>query len=122
SSRVARVLAAGPASGAFVRGGLDSRCTVAALPQRGATISTFSFAPPGTQDQVFAAQFARAAGALHEEVPLAAEVFAQPQWSSLLAAAWAASRHRYAVLPERPSLAWSGAGGSGGVGHQYLTR
>jgi len=122
SSGVARRLGADRAAVAFLSGGLDSRCTVAALRQLGATIYTFNFAPPGTQDQVFAAQFARAAGALHEEVPLAAEVFAQPQWSSLLAAAWAASRHRYAVLPERPSLAWSGDGGSVGVGHQYLTR
>lgn len=104
---------------AFLSGGMDSRCVVAALRAAGAQVHTFNFfAGPRTQDQVFGAAFSQAAGTIHQEVPMEAGA---PQWSMMMATAWGASAQRAELPPEHPHLVWSGDGGSVGLGHVYMS-
>lgn len=104
---------------AFLSGGLDSRSIVMALRQSGADVHTFNMSPPGTQDAIFGAEFARKVGAMHTQVGM---VSSQPQWASMMADAWSASPGRSSQPAERPSVVWSGDGGSVGLGHVYLTQ
>jgi hypothetical protein len=106
------------ATSAFLSGGLDSRCVVAALGKQGMKLHTFNFARAGTQDQVFGAEFAQQIGSLHEEAPV--NSFASPAWSMIMADAWRKSKLRSISPPERPNLFWSGDGGSVGFGHVYV--
>lgn len=104
---------------AFLSGGLDSRAVTAALHEQGARLHTFNFAPPGTQDQIFGAMFARAIGATHEEVPNLRP--GEPQWSQMMADAYAASPLRGGRRgAARERIVWSGDGGSVGLGHVYV--
>lgn len=102
---------------AYLSGGLDSRCTVAALLAEGARVYTFNFSPPRTQDQVFALQYAEKSGAIHHETPAGAN----PNWSGIMADAWRASPRRAEQMAERPNVVWTGEGGSVGLGHVYIT-
>ena len=99
-------------------GGLDSRCLVGELRERNIDVHTLNFARPGAQDQIFAADFAREVGTLHEEFP----PFAKPEWSIIMAKAWRDSKLRATAPPERPDLFWSGDGGSVGFGHVYVSK
>ncbi len=103
---------------AFLSGGLDSRCVVAALRTSGAEAHTFNFSRPGTQDREFGARLARAAGTVHEEhtVPNPDD----PRWSQMIAEARAASTAAIKSRVEHPQLVWSGDGGSVGLGHVYM--
>lgn len=105
---------------AFLSGGLDSRSVVSALWERGLRLHTFNFSPAGSQDQIFGAEFARALGTVHSEAPRNDE--GGPDWMQMLADAWGASPARREWPAERPALAWSGDGGSVGLGHVYMTR
>lgn len=102
---------------AYLSGGLDSRCTVAGLLAEGAHVYTFNFSPPRTQDQVFALQYAEKSGTVHHETPAGAN----PNWSAIMADAWRASPRRAEKTAERPNIAWTGEGGSVGLGHVYIT-
>jgi asparagine synthase (glutamine-hydrolysing) len=104
----------------FLSGGLDSRCIVASLRERGLTVHTVNFAPPGTQDQAFAAAFAEAAGVVHEEFGGERELDNPFDWLGNTGAAWIASGRRRGFGLERPDLVWTGNGGSVGVGHAYM--
>jgi asparagine synthase (glutamine-hydrolysing) len=104
---------------AYLSGGLDSRCVVAALRERDVRVHTFNFARPGTQDQIFGLDFARQVSAVHEEVPKEAGDHV-PDYSQLMAQVWGASRHRRDYPAERPSLVWSGEGGSVALGHVHM--
>jgi hypothetical protein len=104
---------------AFLSGGLDSRCTVAALRERGVRVHTFTFALRGTQDQAFAAEFARAAGTIHTEVENGE---ANLDFDRIMAEAWGASEHRAEFPAERPGLVWSGDSGSTELGHVHTSR
>lgn len=104
---------------AFLSGGLDSRCVVAALRERHAQVYTFNFGVPGAQDQVFAAAYARASGTTHFEGSLPVS---DPKWSQMISHAWNTKRDMISSLPEHPQLVWSGDGGSVGLGHVYLSR
>jgi asparagine synthase (glutamine-hydrolysing) len=103
---------------AYLSGGLDSRCTVAAIRAEGAHVRTFNFSLANTQDQVFGLEFAKAIGAVHNEVPTEPD---PPNWSTIMADALRASPHVETQMPERPNLVWSGEGGSVGLGHVYLS-
>jgi asparagine synthase (glutamine-hydrolysing) len=92
-------------------GGLDTRCVISVLRSLDVVVHTFNFAPPGTQDQFFGAEFARSAGTIHEEIPLGCSV---GDW-------WSTSKQRITWPPERPQLMWGGFGGSVGVGHVYVS-
>jgi hypothetical protein len=106
---------------AFLSGGLDSRCVVSILRSKKVTVHTFNFAPPRTQDQVFGAEFAKKEETIHTEAPMAPESDV-PGYAKTLSHAWSGSKYRSAYSVERPGLAWSGEGGSVGVGHVYLNR
>jgi asparagine synthase (glutamine-hydrolysing) len=106
---------------AYLSGGLDSRCVVAALHSQNVRVHTFNFARPGTQDQIFGRDFARGIDAIHSEVPKEPGDHV-PDYSSLMARVWRASRDREAHPAERPSLVWSGEGGSVALGHVHMNQ
>lgn len=102
---------------AFLSGGLDSRAIVAALRDRQMNVHTFNFALPGSQDQVFGADYASRVGVMHIEAPMEP---GNPAWSAMMASSWDQSPNRTAFPPEHPQLVWSGDGGSVVLGHVYL--
>lgn len=120
TAAVVRRLGGDQTTFAFLSGGLDSRSVVSALWARGLRVHTFNFSPAGSQDQIFGAEFARALGTVHAESPRRDE--GGPDWMQMLADAWGASPARREWPAERPALAWSGDGGSVGLGHVYVTR
>lgn len=118
---VARRAGSDTAVVAFLSGGLDSRVITAALRMQGVDVRTFNFARPGTQDAVFARQFAAAIGAHHREVALPAgieDTRRKVMLAPLMVAAGESDDHPVA----RPRLVWSGDGGSVGFGHVYMSR
>jgi len=123
---VTRRLRKDTATLAFLSGGLDSRCIVAALRAANVKVHTFNFAPDGSQDKVFGAEFARRAGTFHHEnAGLYEAKLDLDIWAPLpmaLAEASRASNHLRSTPPERPQMVWSGDGGSVGLGHVYLSR
>jgi hypothetical protein len=118
---VARRIRNDRATVAYLSGGLDSRCVVAALANQGLRVHTFNFARPDTQDQIFGDAFAREIGAVHEAIPKEAGDHV-PDYSSLLARSWSASRKRLSEPALRSSLAWSGEGGSVLLGHVHMNQ
>ncbi len=118
SQAVGRRIRRDTTTAAFLSGGLDSRCVVAALRARDIRVHTFNFALPNTQDQMFGAEFARQAGTIHQEPPMTPDA---PVWSKIMADAWNASKPREEWPAERGGLAWSGDGGSVGLGHVYVS-
>lgn len=102
---------------AYLSGGLDSRCTVAALIAEHAKVYTFNFSLAKTQDQVFALEYANKSGAIHHELPTEPG----PNWSAVMASAWQESSRRYEQMPEHPNVVWTGEGGSVGLGHVYIS-
>ncbi|HEX8845380.1 MAG TPA: asparagine synthase-related protein [Pyrinomonadaceae bacterium] len=106
---------------AYLSGGLDSRCVVAALRHLKVRVHTFNFARPGTQDQIFGRDFARQIETIHEEVPKEPGDHV-PDYSSMMARVWGGSKNRERYPAERPSLIWSGEGGSVALGHVHMSR
>jgi asparagine synthase (glutamine-hydrolysing) len=117
---VARRVGNDSSTAAYLSGGLDSRCIVAALRKRGVGVHTFNFARPNTQDQIFGREFAAAVGAIHTEIPKQPGDLV-PDYSSLMAEVWAAVNKETASPAERPNIVWSGEGGSVALGHVHLT-
>ena len=103
---------------AYLSGGLDSRCVVAALCAEAVKVHTFNFSPVNSQDQVFGRAFAEKIGSIQHEVPTD---HPDPDWSMIMAEAVRASPRVREQGPEHPHLVWSGEGGSVGLGHVYLT-
>lgn len=105
-------------SAAYLSGGLDSRCVVAALRDAGVRTRTVNFARPGTQDYYFGNYFAEQIGSVHQSIPKE-RGDSIPDYSALMAQTlnrlkqdeWSA---------ERPRLVWSGEGGSVLLGHVHL--
>jgi hypothetical protein len=83
-------------------------------------VHTFNFARPNTQDQIFGRDFAKIAGTIHTEVPKESGDHV-PDYSAKMATAWQESKTRKTHPPERPSLIWSGEGGSVALGHVHLS-
>jgi asparagine synthase (glutamine-hydrolysing) len=107
------------ATAAYLSGGLDSRCIVAALCHNGARVRSVNFARPGTQDYYFGNDFAEKVGSAHESIPKE-RGDSIPDYSSLMAKALGGSNHdRWPA--ERPQLVWSGEGGSMLLGHIHLS-
>ena len=104
---------------AYLSGGLDSRCVVAALHSQNVRVHTFNFARPNTQDQIFGVDFARKLETLHEEIPKEPGNLV-PDYSALMAQAWSASERRKTFPAERPALVWNGEGGSVALGHVHI--
>ena len=103
---------------ALFSGGLDSRCVVALLRAAEAELHTINFAPRGSLDLEVGRTAAQQLGTNHFE------------YSSGLEGGYArlALAHRAWMdqvprdkLPACPRAAWTGGGGSVGMGHVYLT-
>lgn len=105
---------------AFLSGGLDSRSVIALLRDRGVRVHTFNFSVSETQDRVFAEEFARVAGTVHHEAAMAPEV--ELRFSSMLSQYLANDSGTARIAPDRPTMTWSGEGGSVGVGHVFQTK
>lgn len=99
---------------AFLSGGLDSRCVVAALRSLGASVHSFNFAAPGTQDQAFGADLAKAAPTTHHNEPMVDNALGG---GFAMLATRAIERAAAAGECERFHLIWGGEGGSIGLGH-----
>ena len=108
------------ASVAYLSGGLDSRCVVAALIDHNASVHTFNFALPDTQDYIYGNDFAKRSRTIHNAVPKERGDLT-PDYSTLMASALSSSAHRVEHPVERPSLIWSGEGGSVALGHVHLS-
>jgi asparagine synthase (glutamine-hydrolysing) len=102
---------------ALLSGGLDSRCVVAGLRALQTRVLSFNFSAAGSQDLIFAAEFAAKIGTLHQETIVR---IGDPESYDRLAKAWQSSKHRRQWPPERPNIVWSGNGGSLGLGHIYM--
>jgi asparagine synthetase B (glutamine-hydrolysing) len=103
---------------ACLTGGLDSRVIVGGLHELGVTTDTVNFAPPGTQDQLFARQFAVRIGSRHSEVPFEKVAHSEQTWVAI--ANYLQSDA--ATGTGRPGRRiWSGNGGSVGLGHVYMS-
>jgi hypothetical protein len=102
------------ATAAYLSGGLDSRCIVAALCDVGVRVRTVNFARRGTQDYCFGNDFAERIGSDHESIPKE-KGDNIPDYSSLMAQVL--GRSNCGQWPaERPQIAWSGESGSGLLG------
>jgi len=107
------------ATAAYLSGGLDSRCIVAALCSNNVRVRTVNFARPGTQDYHFGNDFAEKIGSTHESIPRE-RGDSVPDYSSLMAKVLRES-HDVEWLAERPRLIWSGEGGSVLLGHVMVS-
>jgi asparagine synthase (glutamine-hydrolysing) len=107
---------------ASLSGGLDSRCVVAALRSESVQVHTLNFYHVHrSQDQVFALEFARQVGTIHQAVHVPAGVGAA-SFEKRVTDAWRSSPPAADVRPERPQMLWMGDGGSVGVGHVFIER
>jgi asparagine synthetase B (glutamine-hydrolysing) len=104
---------------AYLSGGLDSRCVTAALVDRRVRVLTFNFARPGTQDYFFGNSFAQQIGTIHQSIPKDAGDYL-PDYSLMLARALGTNHSRENAT--RPSLVWSGEGGSVLLGHVHMNQ
>jgi asparagine synthetase B (glutamine-hydrolysing) len=103
---------------AYLSGGLDSRCVVAALRDRGVRTHTLNFARPGTQDYLFGNDFAEKIESIHQSIPKE-RGDREPDYSELMALALEGfDETEFAA--ERPRVVWSGEGGSVLLGHVHL--
>ena len=106
---------------AYLSGGLDSRCIVAALRSQNMGVHTFNFSWEGTPDRVLGSEFARRIGSFHHEEP-PGDITLECRLPKRLAELQITKSSTWDSVPERPSLVWSGDGGSVGLGHVYLSR
>jgi asparagine synthase (glutamine-hydrolysing) len=107
------------ATSAYLSGGLDSRCIVAALCDSGVRVRTVNFARPGTQDYYFGNNFAEKIESIHQSIPKE-RGDSVPDYSALMARVLGESNHDQLPV-ERPRVVWSGEGGSMLLGHIHLS-
>ena len=105
---------------AYLSGGLDSRCVVAALRHEDVCTQTVNFARPGTQDYYFGNHFAEKIGSNHQSIAKD-RGDSVPDYSTLMARALKGFDQNQ-LAPERPRLVWSGEGGSVLLGHVHLNQ
>lgn len=106
---------------AFLSGGLDSRSIAATLCAEGTALTTCNFAPPGSQDEVFGALAARRLNTAHSYL-WRGTLNEDEAYSRSTVLEWTQSESFRQRRIERPTLFWSGDGGSVGLGHVYLNR
>jgi asparagine synthase (glutamine-hydrolysing) len=101
----------------FLSGGLDSRCVTASLRAAGVDVCSINIAPEGSADLELGRQAAEHLGTRHLEVPHGP----MDGFDRIVAA------HRTwldgvptSQRPTNPRVAWTGNGGSVGMGHVYL--
>ena len=103
---------------AFLSGGLDSRIVTAVLAEQHRTVHTYSFSHKGTLDHIISAAFADAMGTVHRQSKQGMEPFTPP--AMYLGREVSNIKNERLKDVRRPRLAWSGDGGSVGVGFVYL--
>jgi len=107
---------------ALLSGGLDSRCVVAALGDQGARVHTYNFARKGTQDKVFAHEFAQRIGTMHHELDLVLDVLlTDADTIRMLTGELKRVNSVDEWRSERPALVWTGDGGSVLLGHVFMS-
>ncbi len=103
---------------AGLSGGLDSRCVVAGLRERGAEVHTLNFAPVGSEDLELGKIAASALGTRHFEFSAGPADF----WDRMQAAHQAWLQQIPATERSRQThRLWSGDGGSCVLGHIYIS-
>lgn len=105
---------------AFLSGGMDSRLIVAMLRQAGTAVSTLNIAPPGSQDLIYGRMAAEAAGTDHLEFDEQGGDGDFGARRNRAVNAWDVDPRRTAMPADHDRLAWSGDGGSVGLGHVYI--
>lgn len=102
---------------AMLSGGMDSRCVVGALHSLGTTLITFNNSFENSYDQVFGRECALRLGSVHMERLRTHEADDQSRAHRFL---FDPSVTAHGRPPERPSVVWTGEGGSVGLGHVYM--
>ena len=105
-----------PAALAYLSGGLDSRCVVAALADCGRIVHSVNFAPAGSADLVLARAVAQAFSASHFEADCAGDFWQR----SVDAYRQLADRIDAAHRPSPPAI-WTGFGGESVLAPTNLT-
>lgn len=107
----------------FLSGGLDSRIIVAVLRDLNVKVHSFTFSLSKQQDAVFGEQFAKKAGTFHTQK------YTDIRTSDIdrtlpMRMADALYKLDSSIIDsiDRPKIAWSGDGGSVGVGYVYMNR
>lgn len=106
----------------FLSGGLDSRCVVTALWQLGKSISTINLSPHGSEDEVYAEQYANALDLKYKYVQRSHHVRYNEKycWHNMMSECIPAMEFHNGKRPGFPQLVFSGDGGSVGLGHVYM--
>jgi hypothetical protein len=103
---------------AFLSGGMDSRSIVATIAEMGVQTQAFNFSPTGSQDQVFASEFAKKIGL---DIHLLPRGEIQPSgFRCQLARLCKELVDDKKLVANRPKTIWSGDGGSVSLGCVYL--
>ncbi|MGG7055995.1 asparagine synthase-related protein [Nitrosomonas sp. ANs5] len=105
---------------AFLSGGLDSRAVVAALQASGTNVFSANFSTPGSQDFVFSQLAAKRIGVAHFSHLQFRPLVKGDPYGKASVREWLNSAEFLDHGPQRPSVVWSGDGGSVGLGHVYL--
>ena len=103
----------------LLSGGLDSRAVVAALKNTGIEVFAANLGAPNSQDQVFGQQIADKLEVHYSLLQFRPLVEGDP-YGKAAVRDWLNSAEYLARRPQRPHVAWSGDGGSFGLGHIYL--
>jgi hypothetical protein len=103
---------------AFLSGGMDSRAIVSVLVGLGTRVQAINFAPPSSQDQAFAREFAARVSCKYLEVTRrdTDSLSFRRTLAQLVREEIDAGR----LSATRPGAVWSGDGGSVGLGNVYL--
>lgn len=118
---IARRQRGAPLAAAFLSGGLDSRVIVGGLHAAGCAVHTVNYAPDGSQDQVFAKMLADKLGVSYSQLQTNADNVVQG-YRKTAVAEWIKTVFSKVNTSGRPTLFWSGDGGSVALGHVYLSR
>lgn len=110
-----------PTAVSFLSGGMDSRAITAMVNNFYSKQITFNYSNDNSQDQAYARKYAKNANLVHHEQSF--QHLANPNWSLLIAD----SIKKYSVTTDADSkrlcnVAWSGDGGSVGLGMVYITK
>jgi asparagine synthase (glutamine-hydrolysing) len=105
----------------FLSGGMDSRTIVTLLMKLGVKVEALNFSYPGSQDAEFARMFSEQydQNCNFYSLNLASDY---PNFSLLAKAAKEKVTFLSTNIPERPSIIWSGDGGSVGLGYVYINQ
>lgn len=102
----------------FLSGGMDSRAITAMVNKHSVNQTTYNYSTENSQDQIFARDYAKNAGLIHNEQAL--KKFSNSNWSMLISESILHSD--LAVKKQTYKPVWSGDGGSVCFGMVYITK